>query len=247
LIDNQGGAFHPNTAIDRHEFRHWLENVLGTLLEDKTPNKSGINRAEVAAWVDANLPPMNTGVIGDALPYPFTDTEDMTTDEQGTLDHLYKLGIMVGDGQGHFMPDKVLTRGEAAVLMQNILYRSMQGAKLVPFEVVASDARPEAVQAALEEHATEPGVQAITVDGARYLLITGNRQPSTGYDLQVAVRENAIGIFVLTQVTPPREGTETVPNETFPTAVVKIKASTQPVYLLPAEEDSATVPTGKKE
>lgn len=123
LIDI-GPEFRPHEQIDRALMKEWLQKALGQEMRDDNPEAAFITRTEVAVMLAGTLPPMNTGVIGDALPHPFNDTAELTDEQRTSLDLLYQLGIMVGDGYGHFMPKKVLTRGEAAQLLHNVMFRT---------------------------------------------------------------------------------------------------------------------------
>ncbi|PWK15563.1 protease complex subunit PrcB family protein [Tumebacillus permanentifrigoris] len=229
-VGGQQSTFEPNSQSDRTELKTWFKNALGKEVKDSSTS-SNVSRLEVATWLASSLPALNTGINGANLTAPYTDTANVTVAERDSLNQLYKLGIMVGDGQGHFNPKGLLTRGEAAVLLDGALARTLTAASKSEFEQV-SGALPETVQTVANENRTEPGVYSVVDNGVRYLVISGGEAPTGGYSVNVdGVQETAAGYFVSASLQHP-DPTMMVPQMiTYPQAVLKVKDAEKSAYL----------------
>ncbi|MBL0388556.1 protease complex subunit PrcB family protein [Tumebacillus sp. ITR2] len=229
-IGGPAASFDPNSKADRVELRTWIKNALGKEIADS--NSTGdVSRVEVATWIATSLPAMNTGINGANLTAPYTDIKGVSASERDALNTLYKLGIMVGDGAGHFNPQAILTRGEAAVLLDQAVTRSMTVATKVDFEAV-SDNLPQTVQTVANENRTEPGVYSVVDNDVRYLVVTGGQAPTGGYSVNIdGISETAAGLFVDASLVHP-DPTMMVPQMvTYPTVVLKVKNSEKNAYL----------------
>lgn len=223
-------VFAPNTSIDRIELKAWIKNTLGKDVQEN--GKTGaVSRLEVATWIASALPPLNTGINGANITAPYTDTPNLTTAERDALNLLYKVGIMVGDGQGHFNPKGVLTRGEAAVLLDQSLNRSLAVAPKADYEVVSGQL-PETVQTVANENRTEPGVYSVVDNGVRYLVVCAGEAPTGGYSVLIdGVKETEAGIFVGASMLPPEPGMMVPQMITYPQMVLKVKNTEKFTYL----------------
>ena len=222
--------FAPNSKADRVEFKAWIKNALGKEVAD-TANSPTVTRVEAATWIASTLPEMNLGINGGHLTAPYEDIENVTPTERKALNLLYLLGIMVGDGQGRFNPNGVLTRGEAAVLLDRSLARTLAVAPKVDYEKVTA-LLPEAVQELADANRTQPGLDTTVVDGARYVVISGGQVPTVGYSIQIdSVSETAAGIFVSAWLRHPGSGVMAQPIESYPQTILKINNTDKIVYL----------------
>ncbi|HEU4962994.1 MAG TPA: protease complex subunit PrcB family protein [Bacilli bacterium] len=232
MIDSQGQAmFHPDQAVQPSVLNAWLGNTLGADAKS-SGDRTQVTRAEAAVWVASAMPAVNTGINGGNMEVPYTDTEGVTQEQQDAIHLLYTLGIMIGNGHGLFMPEQPLTRGEAAVLLERAMLRSLQAGMNVDYEVVKENL-PEAVANKLEANKTVAGMHAMIVDDARYLIITAGAVPTTGYAINVkGLEQTDAGIFVQTELQKPEEGKMQGQVITYPTVVLKVTDVKAPVYLL---------------
>lgn len=223
-------TFDPNSMSERTELKAWFKNALGKDVKDSSTSSS-VSRLEVATWLASALPPMNTGINGANLKAPYTDIAGVTASERESLDLLYKLGVMVGDGQGHFNPKSQLTRGEAAVLLDGALVRSMSAASKARFEEVTGEL-PQSVQTVANENRTEPGVYSVVENGERYLIISGGEVPTGGYSVTVdGIQETAAGYFVSAVLNHPNELMRVIQVISYPQLVLKVKDLEKSAYL----------------
>jgi len=219
-----------NAEINRKEMKGLLEKVVGKSVTDSNGSAEKVTRVEVAQWIAASLPPMNTGINGHNLAYPYNDTANVTAEQKAALHELYKLGIMVGDGKGKFLPNGTLTRGEAAVLLDNVLSRSMTGAQAVAFEKLAEEL-PETVYTVMNENKFAAGVSSVDEGGFKYIIVSAGEQPNGGYSINVGeVLETDAGIFVDATVQGPEPGSMHAQVITYPVQVIKVKSSKKAVY-----------------
>lgn len=219
-----------NAEIDRKEMKALLEKVVGKTVADSKESEKKVTRAEVAEWIAAALPPMNTGINGHNLAYPYNDTANVTAEQREAAHQLYKLGIMVGDGKGKFLPSGTLTRGEAAVLLDNVLSRTMTGAQAVAFDKLAEEL-PETVYTVVNENKFVAGVSSVDEGGFKYIIISAGQQPNGGYSINVdEVLETDAGIFVDAKVQGPEPGMMHAQVITYPVQVIKVKSSKKAVY-----------------
>lgn len=233
MIDRQGEqAFRPNEAVKANDLHLWAQKTLGVELKANA-GQATITRVEVAKLVADAMPAVNTGINGENLEAPYTDTKGVTAEQKAAIDYLYKLGIMIGDGNNRFLPNQALTRGEAAVLLDRAMLRSLQGATDVKHEVAATDNLPEAVAQKLESNREQAGLHAVIDGETRYLIVTAGPMPTAGYGLElVSLQETAAGIFVQTKVTKPAPGMMQAQVITYPSLVLKIDDLQKPVYQL---------------
>lgn len=224
-------AFNPNAKIDRSEFKQWLKTAVGKDVVDAQA-ANDVTRLQAAKWLADSLPAINTGIVGpNNLPYPYTDTPNITADEKEALVKLYQSGIMLGDGYGHFNPDATLTRGESAVLLSKAQQYSMQAATKVSFEL-QSGQLPETVNTVADENRTEPGLYTVVEGDTRYLIVNAGQVPTTGYSVSITkVTETDAGIFVEADLNKPDPGMMQGQVIMYPNAVLKIKDLQKPVYL----------------
>jgi hypothetical protein len=223
-------SFAPNSRADRVELRAWIRNALGKEVVD-TATSSAVTRVEAATWVASSLPEINIGINGANLSAPYDDIGNVTPTERNALNLLYKLGIMVGDGHGHFNPNGALTRGEAAVVLDQAMERTLAVASKADFEKV-SEPLPEAVQTIAYENRKQPGVYTTVVDDARYVVICAGEVSSAGYSVKVdSLSETAAGIFISASLQHPQPGTVAQPTVSYPQTTLKIKDTDKSVYL----------------
>lgn len=219
-----------NAEINRKEMKSLLEKVVGKTVADSNASAEKVTRVEVAQWIAASLPPMNTGINGHNLAYPYKDTPNVTAEQRSAAHELYKLGIMVGDGKGNFLPNATLTRGEAAVLLDNVLSRTMTGAQAVAFEKL-TDQLPETVYTVMNENKYTAGVSFVEEGGFKYIIVSGGEQPNGGYSVNVdEVVETDAGIFVDAKVQGPEPGMMHAQVISYPVQVIKVKTSKKAVY-----------------
>jgi hypothetical protein len=235
VLANKSAAYEPVAKMDRKEAKALLEKVIGRTIEDKNPSGDPfVRRSEVAEWLAATLPAMNTGMVGPNIPYPFLDTEDATQAQRSAYVLLYQLGLMVGDGQGHFNPQQGLMKGDAAILAENILERTMQASTPVAFDKLENQQPlPETVYTMIEENKTQPGIYSVVEGDFRYVMVAGGEAPTTGYDVDVAsVRETDAGIFVKANLVNPDPSKAHGEVVTYPYAILKLKDTKKSLYLL---------------
>ncbi|KEO84296.1 protease complex subunit PrcB family protein [Tumebacillus flagellatus] len=229
-IGGSSNAFEPNSKAVRVELKTWIKNALGKEVADDSTN-GDVSRAEVASWIASALPAMNTGINGANLTAPYTDLQGVTDTQRDALNQLYKLGIMVGDGAGHVNPHGILTRGEAAVLLDGAVKRSLTAATKVGFEQVSGEL-PQTVQTVANENRTEPGVYSVVDNGQRYLVVCGGEAPTGGYSVTVdGISATAAGLFVNANLQHPDPGMMVPQMVTYPTAVLKVKSDAEFTYL----------------
>lgn len=222
----------PNAVIERKEMKDLIQKAVGKPVADKNESAKGVTRVEVAEWIASSLPAMNTGINGHNMPYPYKDTANVTAEQKAALHQLYKLGIMVGDGKGNFGPSNTLTRGEAAVLLDNVIVRSVASADAVSFETL-SEELPETVYTLVNENKFMPGVSSVEENGFVYVIVSGGEQPHSGYSVKVnKVSETDAGIFVDASLQGPDPDKMYAQIISYPVQVVKIKANgkVKPVY-----------------
>jgi hypothetical protein len=234
VLANKGDAWSPVAKMDRTEAKALFEKVIGHTIQDKNPTgDSFVRRSEVAEWLAATLPAMNTGVVGpDDIAYPFSDTDGATKAQRDAYSLLYRLGLMVGDGQGHFNPDHGLLKGDGAILAENILDRTMQTAATATFDKVEGQL-PETVHTMVEENKTMPGIYSVVDGDTRYVMVAGGEVPTTGYGVILdSVSETAAGLFVKASLTKPEPGLMQGQVVSYPYQILKLKDTKKSVYLL---------------
>ncbi|MGZ4123476.1 MAG: protease complex subunit PrcB family protein [Tumebacillaceae bacterium] len=228
-----GTTFQPAVKIDRKDVKAWIQKVTGATVKDSTPDAQNVTRIEVAQWLADTLPAMNTGIIGkEMLINPFDDTKGLSDDQRAAANKMYYLGIMVGDGSRHFSPNATMTRGEAAVLLDQAQMRTMSVAKPVTYENL-NGALPESANTMFNENKTEQGLYSVTDNGVRYVLVSGGEVPTGGYSVTLdSVTETDAGIFVHASLHNPEAGAIVPQLVSYPHATIKITDVNKPVYLL---------------
>lgn len=227
--------FNPDAPIDRQEFVDLLEKGLGK--KNDATNNAGphLNRLDVAEMIAKSMPAVNTGINGGNMNLAYVDTPGLTAEQKSALQFLYMTGIMVGDGQGHFNPQATLTRGEAAVLMERAIERSLQGGKEVAYEKQSGE-RPESVNTLVNENSMQEGLFSVVEGDKRYLLLSGGEVPTGGYTVVVgSIKETDAGIFVQATLKSPPPGQMVNEMVDHPYAVVAIKDTAKSVYLIGQE------------
>ncbi|ASS75270.1 hypothetical protein CIG75_09915 [Tumebacillus algifaecis] len=231
LTRNEADVFEPNKEITKDDFQIWTNRILGK--KDGAPEPaSAMTRLDAAVWLADLLPALNTGINGANLLYPFNDTQGISEQQKSAVHYLYKLGIMVGDGQGKFSPKSKLSKGEAAVLLDKVLERASSVAKPAAYEVVTG-LYPETVNTVVKENKTEPGVYTVVEDGVRYLVIAGGEAPNPGYSVELtSLGESDGAFFVNANVKAPEKGNAHPEVISYPVLVVKTAESKKPVFMM---------------
>lgn len=231
LTKGEAQAFNPDAEISKEDFQIWTNRILGK--KDGAQEQSDVlTRLDAAVWLADLLPALNTGINGGNLKHPFADTADISSKQKSAIDYLYKLGIMVGNGNGKFSPKAKLTKGEAAVLVDKVLSRANQFAKPAQYDL-ASGILPETVHTLIEENKTEAGVYTVEENGVRYVVISCGTLPNPGYSIELeSVTETDGALFVKSGVKAPEAGHTHPQVITHPVVVLKTKASNKPVFLI---------------
>ncbi|MCX7568696.1 protease complex subunit PrcB family protein [Tumebacillus sp. DT12] len=236
FMANKSEAYKPSEKMKRSEAKALIEKVLGKSINDANKsNDEYVRRAEVAEWIAQVMPPSNTGIAGGINLNPFTDLTAATESQQKAAELMYKLGFMVGDGQGHFSPDHGLMKGDAAILAENILARSLQSAKKVEFERVTGDL-PETVYTVVQENKTVTGTFRVVEGDYTYVIITGGEVPDASFSVEIeSLDETDAGVFVKANLKEDA-GDAHAQVVSFPYQVLKIKENKKAVYLLDSNE-----------
>ncbi|TCP59284.1 S-layer family protein [Tumebacillus sp. BK434] len=231
LNRNEAQAFNPKAEISKEDFQIWTDRILGKKDGAKQPAEV-LTRVDAAVWLADLLPALNTGINGGNLKHPFSDTSDISAKQKSAIDYLYKLGIMVGNGNGKFAPKAKLTKGEAAVLVDKVLSRANQFAKPAQYDLVTGTV-PETVQTIINENKTEAGVYTVEENGVRYVVISCGTVPNPGYGISLeSVTESDGALFVRSGITAPQAGHAHPEVIAYPVLVLKTKPSNKPVFLL---------------
>ncbi len=93
------------------------------LTAEESVNPTPITRAQLATVI-ARVIGME-GMSGDEI--PFTDVPDWAKDQVSLM---YSMGIMVGDGEGKFMPSSPVTGAQAAKILVHVLGYDLQASSL---------------------------------------------------------------------------------------------------------------------
>lgn len=110
-----------DAPMTRSVFKSQVETLLQGQIQEHQAMPETMTRKEAAVWIADLLPPMNRGIAGGIEKfYPFTDTPNITSDERESIHLLYDVGIMVGDGSGHFKPNQWLTTWEANAILTRV-------------------------------------------------------------------------------------------------------------------------------
>ncbi|MGB8954962.1 MAG: S-layer homology domain-containing protein [Tumebacillaceae bacterium] len=227
--------FNPDAPIDRKEFVDLVEKGLGKKNDSMNNADAHLTRLDVAELIAKSMPAVNTGINGGNMSLAYDDTPGITADQKTALQYLYMTGIMVGDGQGHFNPKASLTRGEAAVLLESAIERSLQGGKDVAYEKQSGEFS-EAVYTLVNENKMQEGLFSVVDGDTRYLLLSGGEVPTGGFSVIVGnIKETDAGIFVQATLKVPVEGQMMTEAVDHPYAVIAIKDTTKPVYLIGQE------------
>ena len=227
--------FNPDAPIDRKEFVDLLEKGLGKKHDALNGADQHLNRLEVAELIAKSMPAVNTGINGGDTSFAYVDTPGITADQKEALQFLYMTGIMVGDGEGRFNPKAALTRGEAAVLMERVIERSLQGGKDVAFERQSGEL-PQSVHTLVNENKVMEGLFSVVEGDTRYLLLSGGEVPTGGFTVSVgSIKETDAGIFVQATLIAPAEDQMVSEAIDHPYAVIAIKDTAKPVYLIGQE------------
>jgi hypothetical protein len=233
MTKGETANFDPGVPIGKVEFRSWISRILGNKSSDDSAEPAEkVTRLDAAVWLAKLLPALNTGINGENLQYPFTDTDGITKEQKEAIHYLYKLGIMIGDGQGRFLPNASLTNGEAVVLLDKVLSRAMQMTVPAKYEIVTGTL-PESVHTLVEENKSQPGVYSVVDGGVRYLVIAGGEVPNGGYKINLNhVRETDGALMISADLQAPADGTPVSTVVSYPVLVLKMNKSNKPVFLL---------------
>lgn len=113
IVTGVNGEFNPNKPITKNEIQDIFKNanIQSTTLGNGTEN---ITREEIAK------------VMAEILELPTTDTQtsfadDSSINEKGSVNAVYKAGIMIGKNNNIFDPQGSLTRAEMVTLIENAL------------------------------------------------------------------------------------------------------------------------------
>lgn len=235
MMKKMKSRFNPDAPIDRQEFVDLLEKGLGKKSDAMNSAGPHLTRLDVAEMIAKSMPAVNTGINGGNTSLAYVDTPGLTAEQKTALQFLYMTGIMVGDGQGHFNPQATLTRGEAAVLMERAIERSLQGGKEVAYEKQSGE-RPESVNTLVNENSMQEGLFSVVEGDKRYLLLSGGEVPTGGYTVVVgSIKETDAGIFVQATLKSPPPGQMVNEMVDHPYAVVAIKDTAKSVYLIGQE------------
>lgn len=193
------------------------------------PNKP-ITREEAAAWITKVLPALNTGVAGGQTS-PYTDLEQSSAATKANAQRLYDLGIMFGY-EGKFRPDGLLTRAEAAVLLDRVYQRlsTVTWSGDVMFKHVQSP--PVGMRDWVQQHRATRGIHRIEFDGHTYILIGRGQKANSGYGVDVTKVTSANGkITVTIEVRNPKPGEMYAQVITYPYVLIQIPQTSQTVEL----------------
>jgi PrcB C-terminal/S-layer homology domain len=235
MMKNMKTNFNPDAPIDRQEFVDLLAKGLGKKNDVTNSADPHLSRLDVAEMIAKSMPAVNTGINGGNMNLAYVDTPGLTAEQKTALQFLYMTGIMVGDGQGHFNPQATLTRGEAAVLMERAIERSLQGGKEVHYEKQSGEFS-ESVNTLVNENKMQEGLFSVVDGDKRYLLLSGGEVPTGGYTVVVgSIKETDAGIFVQATLKRPAPGQMVYQMVEHPHEVIAIKDTTKPVYLIGQE------------
>ena len=230
--------FAPDKEIPRNVFNGWLKRVFGVSVGEWTPDQQSLplNRAEAAVWVSKAY--AATGGFSDASgTTAFTDLAGVSDAERAAIQELNRCGILQGEGYGKFLPPKNLTRGEAAVILQQILSHAMKDAKSIPFLSMQESDLPPTAYTLVQENQQAEGVFSVSEGGYRYVLVSMGQQPTTGYWIAVRdVVETPNAIIIKTAKHKPAPGEIVGHMVTYPHEVVRVKDSMKPIVLKEIKE-----------
>ena len=125
-------AFVPLTGAQAASFEPDAQRVINfvktfsfmnELTVEDMQNKTPLTRAQLATVVSRIIVGENEIPTGEI---PFTDVPEWA---QPQVYFVYKQGIMIGDGEGRFMPDEMVTYGQAAKILVHLLGYDAEASK----------------------------------------------------------------------------------------------------------------------
>lgn len=220
----------PEETMNQGEFVDLLLKVTGTEIPVTTAydRDKNLTRGLAAKWVQ-DLTRFNTGFVGGKPPFSdLTGTESIDS----AIQYVYNTGIMSGDNK-RFYPDDLLTRGQAAIVLNKVLSHMPQMAKQMAFEKLDENL-PVTAHTVYQENKSEAGLYRVDDGDARYLIVAGGEQPTTGYSVTIdSIMEMKNAIYVRASFQRPGPDKMVGQMFTYPVAAAKIKDQTKPVFLLP--------------
>ncbi len=120
--------FRPDEVITQSEFAEFIygykpsdsavERLFGFMEEEKIQSDKPLTRADAARAIVGRLGLEKIAAHSEIFVYPFAD--EIAGDMKGYAAVCYALGIIRGDENGNFNPDKYVTNAQAAVMAVNV-------------------------------------------------------------------------------------------------------------------------------
>jgi hypothetical protein len=234
MIDKSGtGQFAPQSAINRAQFKTWLKTFTG--FEVKDDLKTGtVSRLEAATWITQALDELGVKTSGQHV-ISFKDTGSLSAGERAVLNMASDLQVMVGSN-GLFRPQESLNRGEAVAVLDRVFSIEMLWSKVVTPEALDKDHLPETAYTMLQENKMQSGLYSVVEGDSRYILWVADEMPGSQHVAQIdSIYETSNGLYLRTSVksdAPNGNGGVVDPSLNRPYALVKVKASEKPLYLM---------------
>lgn len=118
--------FSPDTQVTRAELAASLDRVFDFNYDRTTENRKfnpnqPVTRLEMAKAIQQAFKAKNLGVITTLMWPAFSDTSNLSQEDQNAISFIYNTGIMKGRSYQHFNPQDPITRAELAVILNRTL------------------------------------------------------------------------------------------------------------------------------
>lgn len=142
-IGFEGGEFKPDEKITQKDFLALLMSINGNdiivlknnleqanwvyrnstqnsiISEDERDDEAAVTREEAAVYMIRAIGAENYAKYNDIYVTPFNDV----TENKGYIALLSAMGVLSGDGNGNFNPNREMTRAESIIMIYNYLTR----------------------------------------------------------------------------------------------------------------------------
>lgn len=213
LANDNFKQFEPNNPISIQDFNL----SLASLFKDNNYTASGIggygvmSRKELVDNLGSKL--VDIGLYNDSNnAIPFKDTGSMSDNSKELLKLLYNKGIIAGDSNSSFSPERKLSQVEAIIIMQRVRVL-LANVNTVPFKTLGI----------VQTYNNQEEIIVKTVEDKVVVTIT-KEFPNPGYSMSIdKIKRDNGGYRVYFKITPPNPDSIQLQVITYNTATLEIQ------------------------